>query len=332
VQIEGWTEPLHCINVHLGLWARSRRFQLEWLCERIRAAVPKKGPLIVAGDFNDWHRRASHILEDELGLYEVFEKKEGKPAKSYPAQMPVFTLDRIYVRDLNVLGVERHVGAWAHVEHGIGMHVYLPAQRDAPTNMINNAMAVASAHKLRFGQDLILYNLELSESVDGFDGDAHKDAWNNDPIWQGVRENVEGITGIRDWAEAFFVATVIFEPLVGELFRSEFIMQAAAPQGDFVTPTLMGAGESDTARDLRVARALYGMLAHDEKHGEENRATMTGWLKEWTPKSLEAGRTLQPIWSQPGEKVIRFEESLEHSTSRFDEILGEFNLNSKELI
>ncbi len=228
--------------------------------------------------------------------------------------------------------VERHVGAWAHVEHGIGMHVYLPAQRDAPTNMINNAISVASAHKLRFGQDLILYNLELSENVDGFDGDAHKDAWNNDPIWQGVRENVEGITGIRDWAEAFFVATVVFEPLVGELFRSEFIMQAAAPQGDFVTPTLMGAGESDTARDARVSRALFGMLAHDEKHGEENQATMMGWLKEWTPKSLSAGRTMQPIWSQPGEKVIRFEESLEHAQGRFDEILAEFNLNSKELI
>jgi propane 2-monooxygenase small subunit len=138
------------------------------------------------------------------------------------------------------------------------MHVYLPAQRDAPTNMINNALSVASAHKLRFGQDLILYNLELSESIDGFDGQAHRQAWDKDPIWQGVRENVEGITGIRDWAEAFFVAAVIFEPLVGELFRSEFIMQVAAPQGDFVTPTMMGAGEADTARDARVAQALSG--------------------------------------------------------------------------
>ena len=91
--------------------------------------------------------------------------------------------------------VERHVGAWAHVEHGIGMHVYLPAQRDAPTNMINNALSVASAHKLRFGQDLILYNLELTDAVEGFDGQAHKDAWINDPIWQGVRENVERLTG-----------------------------------------------------------------------------------------------------------------------------------------
>ena len=72
---------MHCINVHLGLWARSRRFQLEWLAERIRAAVPKKGPLIVAGDFNDWQKKASDYLEAELGLYEVFEQHRG-PARA----------------------------------------------------------------------------------------------------------------------------------------------------------------------------------------------------------------------------------------------------------
>jgi propane monooxygenase small subunit len=227
--------------------------------------------------------------------------------------------------------VQRHVSAWAHVEHGIGMHVYLPCQRDAPTNMINNALAVASAHKLRFGQDMILYNLELSEEIEGFDGEAHKEAWNDDPVWQGVRRNVEEITAIRDWAEAFFAATVVFEPLVGELFRSEFVMQAAALQGDFVTPTLMGAGESDTARDARVSRALFSMLADDDQYGEENRRTMQGWLNEWAPKSLAAGRGLQPIWSQPGEKVIRFEQSFEHARQRFDERLTELNLDGKDL-
>ena len=123
----------------------------------------------------------------------------------------------------------------------------------------------------------------------------------------------------------------MFEPLVGELFRSEFVMQVAALQGDFVTPTLMGAGESDTARDLRVARALFGMLSNDEEHGEANRATMQSWLEQWTPVSVAAARTLQPIWSQPGEKVIRFEDSLEHSERRFDEIVADLNLNAKEL-
>jgi endonuclease/exonuclease/phosphatase family metal-dependent hydrolase len=113
---------VHCINVHLGLWARSRRFQLEWLCERIRAAVPKKGPLIVAGDFNDWHRRASDYLKDELGLYEVFERAEGRPARSFPAQMPFFTLDRIYVRDMEVEQVKRHVGAqWSRLSDHVAL-------------------------------------------------------------------------------------------------------------------------------------------------------------------------------------------------------------------
>lgn len=122
IEVEGWKERLHCINVHLGLWARSRRFQLEWLTERIRAAVPRSGPLIVAGDFNDWRKKASDYLRRELGLYEVFEHAEGRPARSYPAQLPLFTLDRIYVRDMTVEGVERHCGAlWSKLSDHVAL-------------------------------------------------------------------------------------------------------------------------------------------------------------------------------------------------------------------
>ena len=122
VEIEGMKQRLHCINVHLGLWARSRRFQLEWLAERIKAAVPKKGPLVVAGDFNDWRRQASKYLADELGLYEVFEHSQGKLAKSYPAALPIFTLDRIYVRDLEIQGAERCVGGtWSRLSDHVAL-------------------------------------------------------------------------------------------------------------------------------------------------------------------------------------------------------------------
>src|SRR3954451_9630618 len=222
--------------------------------------------------------------------------------------------------------VERHVSAWAHVEHGLGMHVYTPAQRDAPTNMINNALSVGAMHKLRFAQDIILYNLEVSEEIEGFDGAAHRDAWQNDPVWQGTRRNVEQLTGIRDWAEAFFATAVVFEPLVGELFRSAFVMQAAAPQGDFVTPTVMGCGEADTAREQRGARALFRMLADDPQYGPANRELMQQWLAEWIPVSLEAGRQMQPIWSQVSEKLVRFEDSLERSKSRMADLLEDLTL------
>jgi propane monooxygenase small subunit len=224
--------------------------------------------------------------------------------------------------------LERHVFAWAHPEHGIGMHVYTPAQRDAPTNMINNALAVGAAHKLRFAQDLILYNLALSEEIDGFDGSAHKLAWQEDPIWQPTRELAEGLTGIRDWAEATFATMVVFEQLVGELFRSGFVMQAAAPHGDFVTPTIIGAGESDAGREQRVARALFRMLTDDEAHGAENKATMQGWLETYTPQAVNAARNLQPIWSQGSEKVVRFEDSFERSRVRFEGLLNDLGLET----
>jgi propane 2-monooxygenase small subunit len=226
--------------------------------------------------------------------------------------------------------LERHVFAWAHVEHGLGMHVYTPAQRDAPTNMINNAMAVGALHKLRFAQDLILYNLALSEEVEGFQGSVHKEAWQNDPIWQPTRELVETLTGIRDWGEALFVTTVVFEPIVGELFRSGFVMQAAAPQGDFVTPTIMGAGESDAAREQKVARALFRMLADDEAHGEANKETMHGWLEHYVPAAVAAGRNLQPIWSQPSEKIVRFEDSFDRSQERFEHLLTDIGITARE--
>src|SRR3954462_8233513 len=197
---------------------------------------------------------------------------------------------------------ERHVLAWAHAEQGIGLHGYTPAQRDAPTNMINNALAVGAAHKLRFAQDLILYNLALSEEIDGFDGSIHKQTWQEDPIWQPTRELVEGLTGIRDWGEATFATTVVFEQLVGELFRSGFVMQVAAPHGAFAPPTVRGAGESDAAREQRGARALFRMLASDESNGAEKKERMQGWLGVYTPKAVEAARQLQPIWSQLSEK------------------------------
>ena len=66
--------------------------------------------------------------------------------------------------------LSHHVFAWAHLEHGLGMHVYTPAQRDAPTNMINNAICVGAVHKLRFAQDLILDNLALSRGDRGLRG------------------------------------------------------------------------------------------------------------------------------------------------------------------
>jgi propane monooxygenase small subunit len=141
-----------------------------------------------------------------------------------------------------------------------------------------------------------------------------------------VRENVERLTATRDWAEAFFATALVFEPLVGELFRSHFVMQVAAPQGDYVTPSVIGTGEADAAREQRGARQLFELLVGDEQYAKENQAVLQGWLDTWAPLSLSAARQLQPIWSQVPEKVVSFEDSLSRAQTRFAELVGNLGL------
>src|SRR3954466_9114879 len=192
--------------------------------------------------------------------------------------------------------VEQPIGAWMHVDHGLGLYLYANANRRAPTNMHNNAISVNSMHRIRAAQDLALYNLTLTEEVEGFDGTAHLTTWAEDPAWQGVREVAERLTAIDDWCEAIFAANVVFEPLVGELFRSNLVQQAAPANGDFVTPTLIGAEEFDfSERDLRYTKAMFHLLINAKGSAGHNQALLQKWLADWVPKSIAAARALQPL-------------------------------------
>ncbi|OGA39978.1 MAG: hypothetical protein A3G24_13960 [Betaproteobacteria bacterium RIFCSPLOWO2_12_FULL_62_13] len=128
IEVPRWPQRLHCICVHLGLFARGRSRQMEWLRQRIETLVPASSPLIVAGDFNDWHWRhkASHELAQPLDMHEVFELIHGVPARSFPAALPLFRLDRIYVRGFRVTYAHAHRGeAWARMSDHVALTTVL---------------------------------------------------------------------------------------------------------------------------------------------------------------------------------------------------------------
>jgi propane monooxygenase small subunit len=110
--------------------------------------------------------------------------------------------------------------------------------------MINTAILTNSSYKLRFAQDITLYLVEIGLDLEGFDQDAGRKHWLEDPIWQGTRKAIESIMGASDFLEQYLATNLVFEPLVGELFRSGFLMQAAASQGDFATPSVVSAAEA----------------------------------------------------------------------------------------
>ncbi|PIJ48713.1 hypothetical protein BL250_00875 [Erwinia sp. OLTSP20] len=101
IQLPERQPQLHVICVHLGLRDRHRRAQLSIMSDFINR-LPPQAPLVVAGDFNDWQGRANSILKKNAGLDEVFSRRQGRPARTFPARFPLLRLDRIYVRNAGI--------------------------------------------------------------------------------------------------------------------------------------------------------------------------------------------------------------------------------------
>ena len=211
--------------------------------------------------------------------------------------------------------LQDHVGAYKHAEFGLGTSM-MQAQRYGYCQMVNNAILTNTSYKMRFTQDITLYLGEIGLDIVGFDVEAGKKHWVEDPIWQETRKAVESIMGATDYLEQCFAVNLVFEPLVGELFRSGFVMQAAAAQNDFMTPTVVSAAEGDYERNLANAVEMFNMLTTDAQHGEHNRKLFTGWMKKHGTLALSAANHLQPIWSLPRVKVAHFDEALAQAKNR----------------
>jgi endonuclease/exonuclease/phosphatase family metal-dependent hydrolase len=125
---------VHCYVVHLGLFESGRGRQTDALIEAVKASAPDGEPVLIAGDFNDWRNTLSDRLRNALGVAEVFDSLgprtalgdlvrnlAGKQprvvqARTFPAAMPWFRLDRIYVRGFKVDNAEvLHGTLWARL-------------------------------------------------------------------------------------------------------------------------------------------------------------------------------------------------------------------------
>ena len=278
---------------------------------------------------SDWHKYRSVDQEWEKTHYQRQStivgmlqnvinngRRSGAPSRFDPAWVKI---------------LQDHLGAYKHAEFGLGTAT-MQAQRYGFTQMVNNAILTNSSYKLRFAQDLTLYLSEIGLDIEKFDIDAGKKHWLDDPIWQGTREAIEAIMGATDYLEQYFAVNIVFEPLVGELFRSGFIMQVAAAQNDFITPAVVSAAEGDYERNLANAVELMHMLATDEKHGVHNQKLFGGWLSHHGALANKAAAHLQPIWSMPRVKVAQYTDAVAQAHNRLRAIGAEVGIDVRGVI
>lgn len=91
---------VHAVVAHFGLVHASRVRQVQRLAAYIEAEVPPGEPLFVAGDFNDWGEKLDEPMK-RIGLTRGV-AADGQRAQrlTFPAIVPVFALDRVYLRGL----------------------------------------------------------------------------------------------------------------------------------------------------------------------------------------------------------------------------------------
>ncbi|MFZ6655421.1 endonuclease/exonuclease/phosphatase family protein [Undibacterium sp. TJN19] len=145
---------VHCFVIHLGLFAASRRRQVQALIQAIKKDLPADAPLIIAGDFNDWGKRLSHTLYQELGVFEAFDidashgasrfslkgmrsmfgKNTSKHARTFPASLPWFCLDRVYLRGFKVSDATVMTGApWSALSDHVPITANLELLEKTPS-------------------------------------------------------------------------------------------------------------------------------------------------------------------------------------------------------
>lgn len=255
------------------------------------------------------YQRQSHI-ENTIKMVVDNARSDGAPGRFDPGWVGV---------------LQNHFGALKHAEFGLGVAL-MKAQRDGMTQMVNNTILTNASYKLRLAQDITLYLGDIGLDI-AIDGDAGKQIWLNDPAWQGVRKAIEAILAAGDHIEIYFAVNVVFEALVGELFRTGFILRAGPVHNDFVTPAVVSAAASDYRQNLANTATLIALLTGDATHGAANKKVMQGWLAKYVPLCTQAIAGLKGLWKLQNHGELEFEGVAAESRNRFKDILVAVQLN-----
>ena len=119
---------VHAIVAHFGLIHASRVRQVERLAQYLNLAVPHDEPVLVAGDFNDWGEKLDAPMQG-LGLARALSPLGGAAHRlTFPSRVPVFALDRVYMRGFRCrASMVPRGAAWSRMSDHLPLVVELEA-------------------------------------------------------------------------------------------------------------------------------------------------------------------------------------------------------------
>jgi endonuclease/exonuclease/phosphatase family metal-dependent hydrolase len=118
--------PLHVFNVHLGLNGWQRQSQVKQIGALLEELARPDEPVLLAGDFNDWRLELDRVIVQQLGFSNTLGGTAPESARTWHARRPVFSLDRIYTRHLEVEAAGRFEGdPWSELSDHLPLYAEL---------------------------------------------------------------------------------------------------------------------------------------------------------------------------------------------------------------
>jgi len=191
--------------------------------------------------------------------------------------------------------IGKYYAAWPFADYGLFLSLCY-AIREALADTMRFALAFEATDKLRHQQDIVRLLIDLAELDPTFNDNHAREAWMSDPKLVPIRENIERIISLQDWAEIIVAIDLAFEPLAGALVKDEFLARNASHNGDPITPVILAGARRDTARHRAAALSFVRFLVTDPEFGADNRQVIGQWIARWAAESATAARAASGLF------------------------------------
>lgn len=183
----------------------------------------------------------------------------------------------------------------------------------APSSYITNCAHFQAADEMRRIQRIAYWTKVLANAhgADLAETATARQAWEQDPAWQPLREAMEKLLIAYDWGEAFTALDVVVKPCLDTLVNDVF-GQLAEANGDRYLAALCSEFAHDSRRSQDWSQALcrYAIDRDPDMDG-----VLQGWVDQWRPLAERAVAGLAPRFAtapqpvEPAQVVARVREA-----------------------
>ena len=202
--------------------------------------------------------------------------------------------------------LDRFVAPLRYPVHGLQMLAAYIGQL-SPSGRITVAAAFQTADEMRRVQRLA-YRLRQLQMTYRDIGCAARQIWQEDPVWQPLREVIERLLVTWDWGEAFIALQLVLKPAFDEVFMTQFGRLAHAA-GDEVLERLFFSLNEDCLwhRDWSQSLVLTAV-----RNTPASQTAVERWINQWEPLVRTAMEAFRPAFeSTRFGAVVDFSKILE---------------------